>query len=200
MTISYPVTMPTTPGLVSSTFGLVSNTTVFQSNLSRVEQVVERPGALWRGDYVLPAMRPTVAANWRAFLTSLRGRYGTFYGFDPDQKSLLGTATGTILVNGGSQTGNALAVDGVSAGGTILKGSYIQVGVYLYMVVEDATANGSGEATLSIEPALRTSPGNNDPVTVSNPKCIMRLVEDSVQWSGDRASTITLQFSGIETL
>ena len=200
MAISYPVTMPTTPGFVSSTFGLEANTTVSTSPLNRVEQVVERAGARWVASFVLPAMRPSVAAQWRAFLISLRGRYGTFYGFDPDQKTLLGTATGTILVNGASQTGNTLAVDGVSASGTILRGTYIQVGTYLYLVVEDATANGSGEASLTIEPALRESPSNNAGVTVTNPKCVMRLTEDSVVWAGDRTSNITLQFSAVEAL
>lgn len=200
MAISYPVTMPTTPGFVSSRFLLRSNTTVFASPLSQVEQVLERQGARWAGEYVLPPMKRAVAANWVAFLVSLRGRRGTFYGFDPDAKTLLGTATGTILVNGASQTGNTLAVDGISASGTILKGTYIQVGVYLYMVVEDATANGSGEATLSIEPGLRTSPANNDGVTVTNPKCIMRLAEDQVSWDANRASVFGIQFTAIEAL
>lgn len=200
MAITYPVTMPTTPGFVSSTFGLEANTTVSTSPLNRVEQVVERAGARWVASFVLPAMRPSVAAQWRAFLISLRGRYGTFYGFDPDQKTLLGTATGTILVNGGSQTGNTLAVDGISPSGTILRGTYIQVGLHLYLVVEDATANGSGEASLTIEPALRESPSNNAGVTVTNPKCVMRLTEDSVVWAGDRTSNITLQFSAVEAL
>jgi len=200
MTISYPVTMPTTPGFVSSRFWLRSNTTVFTSPISKVEQVLERQGARWAAEYVLPPMKRATAAAWVAFLVSLRGRRGTFYGFDPDAKTMLGTATGTILVNGSSQTGNALAVDGLSAGGTILMGSYIQVGLYLYMVVEDATANGSGEVTLSIEPALRTSPGNNDSVTVTNPKCIMRLTEDDVSWDADRCSKFGIQFSAIEAL
>lgn len=200
MAISYPVTMPTTPGFVSSRFFLRSNTTVFGSPLSGVEQVLERQGAKWAAEYVLPPMKRAVAANWVAFLVSLRGRRGTFYGFDPDAKSMLGTATGTFAVNGGSQTGNTLAIDGLSASGTILRGTYIQVGVYLYMVVEDGTANGSGEVTLSIEPGLRTSPANNDSVTVSNPKCVMRLADDAVSWDANRASVFGIQFSAIEAL
>jgi hypothetical protein len=200
MTISYPVTMPTTPGFVSSTFGLSSNTTVFPSPLSRHEQVLERPGALWKAEFVLPPMRPATAAQWRAFLASLRGRFGTFYGFDPDLKAPLGTATGTILVAGGSQTGNDLAVDGVSVSGTILAGTYFQLENRFYMVVQDATANGSGQATLAINPALRSAPANDAALTFTNPKCIMRLVDDSVQWGGDRNSNVTLQFAAIETL
>ena len=96
------------------------------------------------------------AAVVLAFLLQLRGRRGTFKIGDQDRKTIQGVATGTIRVNGASQTGNQVALDGFanSTSNVFKAGDYIQIGSYLYMVTEDVTSNGSGEANVKIEPAL----------------------------------------------
>jgi hypothetical protein len=71
---------------------------------------------------------------------------------------------GTVLVNGGSQTGTSLTVDGLTeapqAGDT-----FTIAGVELvYTVTADATVS-SGAATLTISPALDTSPADNAALT-----------------------------------
>lgn len=71
---------------------------------------------------------------------------------------------GTVLVNGGSQTGASLIVDGLTgvpqAGDT-----FTIAGVNLiYTVLTDATVT-SGGATLSINPSLATSPADNAAIT-----------------------------------
>jgi hypothetical protein len=47
----------------------------------------------------------------------------------------------------------------------------------------DATSNGSGVATLNFAPPLRAAPADNAAITVTNPRCTMRLVDDGqAEW------------------
>lgn len=72
---------------------------------------------------------------------------------------------GTSLVNGGSQTGGTLAVDGLT--GTPYAGDTFTIsGVgKVYTVTDEASVNDDGEATLTITPDLDTSPSNNAAIT-----------------------------------
>lgn len=103
-----------------------------------------------------------------------------------------GLQAGTPLVNGASQTGSSLITDGWSAAATITKGTvFTLAGVYgvnpetkastgalqQFVVTADATADGSGNATLSISPSIVTSgatqtvsgsPADNAGITVGS--------------------------------
>jgi len=71
---------------------------------------------------------------------------------------------GTVLVNGASQTGTSLAVDGLT--GTPQAGDTFTVaGIEkVYTVTSDATVS-SGGSTLAINPALASSPADNAAIT-----------------------------------
>jgi hypothetical protein len=71
---------------------------------------------------------------------------------------------GTVLVNGGSQTGTSLIVDGLT--GTPQAGDTFTVaGIEkVYTVTSDATVS-SGGSTLAINPALASSPADNAAIT-----------------------------------
>lgn len=71
---------------------------------------------------------------------------------------------GTVLVNGGSQTGTSLIVDGLTAAPQ--QGDTFSIaGVELvYTVTVDATVS-SGSATITISPALDSSPADNAAIT-----------------------------------
>jgi hypothetical protein len=71
---------------------------------------------------------------------------------------------GTVLVDGGSQTGTSLVVDGLTAApqaGDVFKIAGVDL---VYTVTSDATVS-SGGATLSINPALDSSPADNAAIT-----------------------------------
>ena len=71
---------------------------------------------------------------------------------------------GTVLVDGGSQTGTSLVVDGLTAApqaGDVFKIAGVDL---VYTVTVDATVS-SGGATLSINPALDSSPADNAAIT-----------------------------------
>lgn len=200
MSYSYPLDMPSTPAPSRSTIRLRRATAMAMSPFTGEQQVQEYPFALWQAEITLPPMRRPDAAAWQAFFLKLRGRRGTFLMGDPDARVALGTAT-TASVNGAGQTGNTLVVDGMGAGATLLMGSYVEVpSNRLHMLVEDAVADGMGAATLTLEPALRSSPTDNAALILSNPRGIWRLTADDAGWDADAASIYGFGFSAVEAL
>ena len=204
-TPSYPLTLPTVTGITTQNWGLERVVAVTESPFTNQEQVYEHEGAQWRATFTLPPMKKESAAVWLAFLMSLRGRRGTFKIGDQDRKTIQGVATGTILVNGAAQTGNAIDLDGFanSTNNVFKAGDYIQINSYLYMVSADVNSNGSGEATVYVEPSLRTSiEAINDNTTVlySNTTTLMRLDSNELNWNTNNVSVYGISFACSESL
>ena len=204
-TPSYPLTLPTATGVITQNFSLTRAVAVTTSPFTFQTQVHQHQGEFWRTVISLPPMLRANANIWLSFLLQLRGRRGTFKIGDQDAKTITGVATGTIRVNGASQTGNQVALDGFanSTNNVFKAGDYIQIGSYLYMVIEDVNSNGSGEANVKIEPALRSSIETiNDDTTVvySNTTTLMRLDTNELGWQTDKVSKYGISFSASEAL
>lgn len=170
----------------SATWRLRSNTQTFRSPLDGTVQTIELPGAVWAASLSWPVLP---VAQWRAmqaWLAQLRGSSGRFYYGPPHATARQATGTiGTPLVNGGSQTGATLNVDGFGASQSVfLAGDFIAydtaVGRSLHVITANATSNGSGQAALAIEPPIRVSPADNAAIIHSSPTCVMRLADDGV--------------------
>jgi hypothetical protein len=144
-------------------------------------QTVELPGARWHVAFTLENLSEADTAAMQAFLAKLRGRSGRFTLHNMARPKPRGTLTGTPLVKGGSQTGTSLLIDGCTVGATLLAGDFIGVNGELKMVVADATANGAGEMTLTIEPPLRSSPADNAAVTLEKPTATFTLSSDDAK-------------------
>jgi hypothetical protein len=185
----------------SSRFGLKTNTQLYISPLSADTQRAELPGARWQAAYTLVTQKRADIAAVQAFLVSLAGPAGSFYGYDPNATSPLGAGGGTPLVNGGSQTGSSLITDGWPNSTLVLKkGDYFTVNGEYKMITADITSDGSGNATLTFAPVLRSSPANNAAITITNPTCIMRLMDDEQAfWDINEAGFYDISFNAIET-
>jgi hypothetical protein len=204
-TPSYPLTLPTVTGIKTQNFGLTRTISVSQSPFTKQEQVYQHDGEQWKATFTLPPMKKDSAAIWLAFLISLRGRRGTFKMGDQDRKTIQGVATGTILVNGDAQTGNAINLDGFanSTNNVFKAGDYIQINSYLYMVSADVNSDASGEATVYVEPSLRTGiEAINDDTTViySNTTTLMRLDSNELNWDTNKVSVYGISFACSESL
>ncbi len=174
-----PIEMPQRPGIVTSRFGLETNTQSFTSPFTKAVQSVSLAGARWVSTFSLPAMKRDRAAEWKSFFDRLEGAANPFYGFDPDNIVPRGQALGNPLVKGGSQTGSTLDIDGCTPNTVFLRvGDYFEVNGEYKRVTTDAIVDGSGEVTLQFKPALRYSPLNNAVITVDRPKCVMKLIDD----------------------
>jgi hypothetical protein len=190
---SFPTSLPSSPAnYQEADFRLEPLTSISMSPMTRSTQAIERDAAMWVGEFTLPPLTRAQMREWRAKLNSMKGQFGSFRQGDPFYSGPAGTAGGTPLVKGGSQVGTTLLTDGWSAGATFLTGDLFQLGDYLYEANADATADGSGNMTLTFEPPLRSSPSDNAPLTITSPKTIMKLRGYTCTGTSDGFFHITL--------
>lgn len=185
MSITYPITLPSTPGFKSIAQVGVNVSGSAQSPWTLSEQVQQADGAAWAFNLALPAMGDVNARIWFAALSSLKGRFGTILFGHPLWKTPRGTWAGSPLVAGAGQLGESLVLDGFTAAATVKAGDVFQLepaGALsrLHMALTDGVADGSGNLTLDIWPRLRTAPADNGTLTTTNPKGIFRLASPNV--------------------
>jgi hypothetical protein len=204
MTISYPLTLPTSLGIERFSWTNFNVVGMTRSPFTFATQAQQHQGQLWSAEVgVGVATERTKVEPWMAFLTSLMGTYGTFLMGDPMGRTAMGVATGTPLVNGAGQTGNTLATDGWSINTTniLKKGDYIQVGQRLYKVLSDHNTNASGQTTLDIWPRLRESPADNAAIITSNTVGLFRLADSEVKIHElDRELIYSISFAAVEAI
>jgi hypothetical protein len=208
MAITYPLALPT--GGVARINLVARNTIgVSSSPFTYAQQVYKHQGQRWEADITLPPMKRADAEVWISFFMKLYGPYGTFLLGDPNGATARGTASsspGTPVVNGASQTGNELAIDGLptSETGYLKAGDYVQIGTgtsaQLYKVLDDVDTNSSGEATLQIWPDLRSSPSDGAAVVVASAKGHFRLSTSTTDWQINSAGFYSMTFGAIEAL
>lgn len=209
MAITYPLSLPTVSGIASVNFIARSATGITTSPFTLESQVFRNQGERFEADVSLAPMKRDDAEQWNAFFLKLYGQFGTFLLGDPNASVPRGSASttpGTPVVNGASQTGDTLNIDGApaSATGYLKAGDYIQLGSgtssRLYKVLDDANSNGSGEVALTIYPDLRSSPSDGATVVVSDAKGLFRLNTPTHQWSISQDSFYSMTFGAIEAI
>jgi len=202
MTISYPLSLPTLVddgGIadlrIMPEYVQGRNTNPF----TNAEQIYDYQADRWTLSINYTGLTVRNARLVMAFLLSLRGIVGTFYYGDPLMASPSEAVLGAPLVNGSSQTGRSLNVKGlVPTTGVIKAGNYFQIGDYLYMVLKDVTANGSGNATLDIFPYIRGAPVDGDALTFTNANGIFRMAETNVSWVVNEEQLYRISLSAVE--
>ncbi len=209
MAITYPLSTPTNKTIAGIRLTARNVVGVSTSPFSFKQQTYQFSGQRWEADITLPQMNRENAEEWVAFLMKLYGQKGTFLLGDPLGGTARGSASsaaGTPVVNGASQTGDTLAIDGLpaSATGYLKAGDYIQLGsaatAQLYKVLNDANSNGSGEATLDVWPNLRSSPSDGATVVVANAKGVFRLASNEANWNINNLAFYGITFGAVESL
>ena len=182
MAISYPLTAPTTPKAREMALQFQPRTAVSESPYTGQVQTYEHEGLVWSASISLPPLlNETTARDWHGFLAALNGRVGTFT-MTPSQHA---TPKGTQAANFSVKTAAAiratsLEVKGMTASATMDRGDLISISNRLYMLTETATADGSGDATLTLSHGLRAAAAVDDIVSVLNPVGTWRLAENGV--------------------
>lgn len=163
------VTLPTSPAPRSITPRLITARAELRSAFGGSVQRINRLGSRWAFDVELPPMTHAAALDWVDLLTEADTAILNL----PEPGITIGSP-GTPLVNGASQTGSSLVTDGWTNGYVIPKGKWFSVSVssllYLYQTTAAVTANGSGQATLTVRPMLRASPADNAALNVNPAK------------------------------
>lgn len=158
-----------------------------QGPLGGMSQRVNRLGNRWRVNLELPPMTPRKAGEWSAALS--KGlRNGVTWKIR--QVTTPTGSPGTPLVAGASQTGDELDLDGFNPGYRVRVGQWLSVStggrLYLYQASATVMADASGVATVAVEPPLRISPADNDPVEFGLPY-IQGLLASPQGWVIDAA-------------
>lgn len=206
MTISYPLSLPTSRGMANIQMSVIDVAAVSESPLTLTQQVQQFPGQRWMCTVSLPPMKRVDAEPWLAFLLALQGRVGTFLLGDPLGTNPQGVATGTPVVSGANQVGNQLVIGGFTHSITnILKtGDYIGLLVgsnyRLHKVLTNTNSNGSGVATVDIWPSLRESPVDGQAVTLTNARGQFRLASAQRDWTQSTGGIYTISFPALEVI
>jgi hypothetical protein len=207
MSITYPLSLPSTPGWSKIIFAATNIVGLSRSPFTNQQQVYQWAGEYWTVQVSMPPMPQVTAESWINFLVSLRGTLGTFLIGDAERATPRGVATGTPLVNGAqSSMSSTLATKGWTASttGIFLAGDFIQIGTgvqqRIYKVLTNANSDGSGNATLDIFPVLREGVSNSQPITLLNTKGTFRLTTDERKWDMDAAHIYGIDFDCEEAL
>lgn len=153
----------------------------------------------------LNPMNRAAAAEWKAFLTSVRGQYGTFKMGDPSGATPRGAGGGSPIVSTASQTGLTLDVAGFtsSATGILKKGDWVQVDdgstPRLYMNLADVDTTSGGVCTLDLWPSLRAVPNSGSTIYVNSCHTVWRLAS-AASWQVDGPDINQISFSAMEVL
>ena len=163
-------TFPSSPAFQSLNIQSIQPTFISRA-ISGRRQARQIGGQFWKMTATFPPMTRAEFAPIYAFIIAQRGRYESFTLVPPVVGNPQGSAGGTPLVNGGSQTGRSLVTDGWTVSTAIFKaGDYLKLAGNdkVYMITADVSSDGSGNATISIEPALVSSPADNAVVTYTS--------------------------------
>jgi len=171
------MSFPTSPTASSIKITGISPTlTSVTHSLKR--QARSRGGQRWLIEAGYPAMtRATFAPLW-AFVNAQQGQYNTFTYKPPIYKDSSGSATGTLLVNGGDSAGDSsIACDGLT--GTLKAGDFVKFASHdkVYTLTADATTS------LAIEPPLMSAVADNEAVTYNDVPFTMAFVDDKQELS-----------------
>ena len=121
-----------------------------------------------------------------AFIMAQEGRFETFDFVPPDLATPQGNPSGSPTVNGASQTGTSLITQAWQASTLIFKaGDVFKCNGHnkVYMITEDITSDGLGNATLKFQPPLVQSPVDLEDLTVTNVPFKVQLMSDLSKYS-----------------
>jgi hypothetical protein len=149
---------------------------------------------MWQADITLPPMDRADAEEWNAFLTSLRGQFGTFLMGDPRGKVARGTATSATVTG----TLGASSVT-VTMTGTLLAGDYIQLGTGLDATLHKVLVSRSSSGTLEIWPALRAA-RTAVSATIADAKGLFRLSTNDIGWTVDQLNKYGITIPAMEAI
>ena len=128
---------------------------------------------------IITAKRSDVYGELMAFIMKQRSSKENFTIIPPELQDARGNVSGTVLVNGVHAVGDT-TIDIDAMTGTLKAGDFVKFASHnkVYMVVADATADGSNEATITIEPPLITALADDSVVTYDNVPFTVQLTND----------------------
>ena len=147
---------------------------------------------------IITAKRSDVYGELMAFIMKQRSSKENFTIIPPEIEDARGNVSGTVLVNGSHAVADTtINIDGMT--GTLKAGDFVKFASHnkVYMIVADATADGSNEATITIEPPLITALADDSVVTYDNVPFTVHLTNDIQEFGtvgADKDGNVLYQF------
>lgn len=152
-------------------------------------QALEVSTPLWSSMITATQYLERDSGIWQALMMQLRGRTNQLSLHNTARPAPLGTMRGTMTLNlAAAQGDTSLSITGGAgeAATTLLKGDLLGLGTGLtqqvVMIVADATADGSGVISVTVEPALRNAHLIAAVVTWDKPKVLFRRRDSRAMW------------------
>ena len=193
-------TYPTSPEFRSLNFASEQKTKTSTTDSGKMFST-QVDGQRFKFSATYPPMSRSDFAPVLAFIMIQRSQKETFQISLPDLKNAKGNVSGSVLVKNAHTAGDTtITVDAMT--GTLKAGDFVKFAgdTKVYMVVSDVTADGSNEATLTIEPPLRSAISDNASVTYDGVEFTVRLTNDLQQFSTDDLDTFRFEVDFIEAL
>ena len=182
---------------------IVSLTPTLESISHSLKSVVRSKGVQrWSISQSYPPMDRDVLMSLFAFTIQQRGRYETFDYTPPDDNSGVnigstrGTAT-SVTVSGESQTGRDVNINTIS--GTLKTGDFCKFANHnkVYMIMSDVD---NGAVSMTIEPALHSSPVGDSSITIIDVPFTCRFITDITKMSISNMVQFGFEVSMVEAL
>lgn len=207
MSISYPVSLPSSPAPRSIRFKSKSTVGMQRSPFSGVQTTYVHAGEWFEAEVSMPPMIRADAEAWIGFLLSLNGQQGTFLMGDPVGATPRGTwvsgspdAKIAAAYAAGVKT---ITLRDMLVGATGKAGDWIQLGTgvdsHLHKLTQDYTASGS-TVTLEIWPRTRAALSAGDAFVVNSALGAWRLASNESEWSIEEAQIYGITFSAVEAI
>jgi len=194
LAVSYPLSTPTTIGFESIELRAINAVATSQSPFTYKQQIVSHGGQRWEASVNIPPVRRDLAAEWKAFLTALKGQTGTFLLGDPDYGSPRGDVSScTLSGSAGDETATVVMT------GTLKAGDYIQLGSGSAAKLHQVLIDQTGDGNLEIWPKLRAD-YTDEVVVFSNPKGVFRLSSNMTSWNINSSSAYGISFEAVEAI
>lgn len=165
-------------------------------------QRINRLGMRMAGRFSLPPK--LYGTQGRVIVTQLmRAKAGTLIMPWPQPGLTIGSE-GTPKVKVAVSGGTSLQIKGLPASKALVHGQYLSIvkaatGIRcLHALTADATANGSGDVTVSVWPPMRTSFAVNDVIEIAAPKIEGHVQVDELGWSISVDKMTAIAFTLVE--
>lgn len=136
---------------------------VLTGPLGAADQYIDRLGDRYQMMVQFPEM--AMEPKGRQLIAALKAGWKEGLRIPVPQDGLVIGTPGTVRVAGGGQSGTSLIVDGFTAGYKAVAGQFFELvhdgRSYLHSLAADVTADGSGNATLTLIEPLRVIPADN---------------------------------------
>ena len=159
--MSRVITIPTSPGFITSEFSLYRAIGATVSPFTGKVRTQEFDAVYWQITAQLPLMNRTQAANWQSFLMQLKGPTNTFLLGDPDAGTPMGTYNGSNFTAAAQvNTGSSAVSIAISGANVTRSGAFANAYTGMYIHITGAT-NESNNGTHKI-----ASKSNNNTVVL----------------------------------